>query len=90
MHDQVCKFGHPTTRKIHGLATKARLKRFKRKDRRIGSRGHVPTNKRNSVLGRLLPAIVVDYCQPGKQHRQSMSLFDDSNSSLFELGKAAR
>ena len=89
MHDYVCKSGSPTAGKLRGLVTRARLKRFKRKGRRFGNRGRVPTNKRNSALARLLPARVVDYYQLGKQNRLSMSFLDDSNSLLFKLGRTA-
>ena len=54
MHDQVCKSGQPTTGKLHGLPTGARLKKFKQKGKRFASCGHVSTNKRNSAPAHLL------------------------------------
>ena len=75
------------TGKLRALAVGARLKRFKRKGRRFGSHGYIPTNKRNGAPARLLPAKVVDYYQPGKQNRRNVSFLDGSNSSLFELGE---
>ena len=85
MHDQVCKSGYPTTKKLHNLATRACFKRFKQKGRHIGSRGRVPTNKRNNPPARILPAKVIDYYHLGKRNRRSVSFLDESNSQLFEL-----
>ena len=66
-HDQVCKSSQPTTGKLHNLAIGPCPKRFKRKGRRFGSRGLIPTNERNGVPSYLLPTRVVDYYQSGKQ-----------------------
>ena len=77
------------TGKLRGLAIGARFKRFKRKDRRFGSYGRFPTNKRNVAPDRLLPSKVVDYYQSGKRNRRSVAFLDDSNSPLFELERTA-
>ena len=77
------------TGKLLGLVIGACFKRFKRKDKRFGSCGRVPTNKRNVSPARLLPSKVVNYYQPGKRNRRSVAFLDDSNSPLFELERTA-
>ena len=45
-----------------------------------------PYQYKKQCPARLLLARVVNYYQPGKRNRRSISLLDDSNSPLFELG----
>ena len=48
---------------------------------------YIPTNQRNNAPPYLLPVRVINCYQLGKRDRRSISILDDSNSPLLEIGR---